>query len=348
MLDGDRDRRYWDCLDQAMQESQEGRLDEALGWLEEALRANPQGPEARNGRGEILWDRGRVEEALREFGRAADSDVECFPAQLNRIEILIEEFQEQEEALELCDALLQRSLEPATEAEVYYLKSKALFYLEDLEGALFLLRRAIRKNGEQGMYHGFEGQILFELGRFEDAQRSLDRSRALEPESAHTLYHLALVFEHLGEATRAEDLFERAEREQPEVYPRPVRISESAFHAAAERALATLPPSIRKYVRGCPILVRDLPERSLVVEQNLSPQLLGLFQGVPATEPGHAPGLGGAVRDDVDCILLFKRNLEKMAADERELVEQIQITVKHEIGHYLGLDEDELDRLGLG
>jgi tetratricopeptide (TPR) repeat protein len=208
MLDGDRDRRYWDCLDQAMQESQEGRLDEALGWLDEALRANPQGAEARNGRGEILWDRGRVDEALREFGRAADADGECLPAQLNRIEILIEEFQEQEEALELCDALLQRALEPPTEAEVYYLKSKALFYLEDLEGALFLLRRAIRKNGEQGMYHGFEGQILFELGRFEDALRGLERSRALDPESAHTLYHLALVFEHLGELERAEELFD--------------------------------------------------------------------------------------------------------------------------------------------
>jgi tetratricopeptide (TPR) repeat protein len=347
MLDGDRDRRYWDCLDQAMQESQEGRFDEALAWLDEALRANPRGAEARNGRGEILWDRGRCDDALREFRRAVEADPECFPAHLNRMEILIEEFQEHEEALDLGDALLQGTLDPPTEAEVYYLKSKALFYLEDLDGALFLLRRAIRKNAEQGMYHGFEGQILFELGRFEDALRSLERARGLEPDSGHTLYHLALAYEHLGEHDRAEQLFERAEREQPEVYPRPVRISEEAFHAAAERALATLPASIRKYVRGCPILVRDLPDRRMVIEQNLSPQLLGLFQGVPATEPGHAPGLGG-VRDDVDCILLFKRNLEKMATDERELVEQIQITVKHEIGHYLGLDEDDLERLGLG
>ena len=52
-------------------------------------------------------------------------------------------------------------------------------------------------------------------------------------------------------------------------------------------------------------------------------------------------------RTDTDRILLFKRNLEKIASTRDELVEQIQITVKHEIGHYLGLDEEEVERLGL-
>ena len=59
--------RYWDCLDQAMEASYGGRVEEALAWLDEALRANPAGAEAHNGRGEILWDEGRVEEALYEF-----------------------------------------------------------------------------------------------------------------------------------------------------------------------------------------------------------------------------------------------------------------------------------------
>jgi predicted Zn-dependent protease with MMP-like domain len=49
----------------------------------------------------------------------------------------------------------------------------------------------------------------------------------------------------------------------------------------------------------------------------------------------------------VERIFLFKRNLEKVAQSRPELVEQIQVTVKHEVGHYLGLDEDEIDRLGL-
>ena len=69
-MKNDKDR-YWDCLDQAMEASHGGRIDEALAWLDEALKAHPAGAEAHNGRGEILWDEGRLDEALYEFGRAA-------------------------------------------------------------------------------------------------------------------------------------------------------------------------------------------------------------------------------------------------------------------------------------
>ena len=82
-------------------------------------------------------------------------------------------------------------------------------------------------------------------------------------------------------------------------------------------------------------------------QEYVSPQVLGLFLGVPATEPGASPSLGTLQRTDTDRILLFKRNLERIAKDHADLVEQIQITVKHEIGHFLGMDEEEVERLGL-
>ena len=50
---------------------------------------------------------------------------------------------------------------------------------------------------------------------------------------------------------------------------------------------------------------------------------------------------------DLTRVILFKRNLEKVCRSREELIEQIQVTVKHEIGHHLGLDEDDLERLGL-
>ena len=67
--------RYWDCLDQAMEASHGGRMEEALAWLDEALRVHPDGAEAHNGRGEILWDDGRVDEGLIEFDRAVLADM---------------------------------------------------------------------------------------------------------------------------------------------------------------------------------------------------------------------------------------------------------------------------------
>ena len=81
---------------------------------------------------------------------------------------------------------------------------------------------------------------------------------------------------------------------------------------------------------------------TLLAEESVSPQILGVFIGVPRTEAAVT-----AQARDVDRMILFKRNLEKVCRTHAELVEQIQITVKHEIGHYLGLDEDDLERLGL-
>lgn len=349
--------RYWDCMDQAFECSSSGRLEEALRWLDEALRVNPNGAEAYNGRGEILWDhldrmpgqrRKRRQEALRDFSRAIELDAGYFPAHLNRIEILIEEFQRFDHAVGLADELLTGALDSGTEAEAWYLKAKALFYLDDLDGALFLLKRAIKAHAEVAIYRGFEGQILFELGQFEAAQHSLERALALEPECAHSVYHLALVSEHLGLREESERLFGEAANLAPDMYPLPVRMELEDFEEAAEDALAELPEEIRRYTANCPVIIEDLPDVELVREHNLSPQILGLFLGVPITEPGANPMQSTSLKLDVDRILLFKRNLEKVASTHEELVEQIAITVKHEIGHCLGFDEDEIERLGLG
>jgi predicted Zn-dependent protease with MMP-like domain/Flp pilus assembly protein TadD len=345
-MNKDKDR-YWDCLDQAMEASYGGRTDEALAWLDEALKAQPGGAEAHNGRGEILWDDGSIDEALYEFELATVADPKFAVAHLNRAELLIEELGEFEQALELCDELLEGKAElpradRSFESEVHYLKSKALFYLDDLEGALFLVRRAQRTNGDQGVYRAFEGQILFELGRFEEARRVLDQAVAMDPESAHGLYHLGLVLERLTDAPDPVPAFAKANALDPEHYPLPAEVSDADFRAAVDEALANLPRSIRDYIANVPVLVEDFPSAELVQGENLSPQVLGLFLGVPRTEAG--------VTDqprDLDRVLIFKRNLEKVCRDREELIEQIQVTVRHEIGHYLGLDEDDLDRLGL-
>ena len=118
-------------------------------------------------------------------------------------------------------------------------------------------------------------------------------------------------------------------------------------HTNAESALKTLPSDLRKYVQNCPILIESLPDADLVQSESISPQALGLFIGGAHSVPEKIPWSTESVSEPTR-ILLFRRNLEKVAQSREQLVEQIQITVKHEIGHYLGLDEDELDRLGLG
>jgi predicted Zn-dependent protease with MMP-like domain/Flp pilus assembly protein TadD len=339
--------KYWDCLDQAMEASHGGRTDEALAWLDEALKAHPDGAEAHNSRGEILWDEGKVDEAVAEFELATRADPKFVAAHLNRAEVLVEEFGAYDESIAHCDRLLSGEgdlprLDRNTEAEVYYLKSKALFYQDELDGSLFLVRRAMKTAGEQAVFRAFEGQILFEMGRFEESRRQLERAVSLEPDAAHSLYYLGLVLERLGDTEESQRAFARAASIDANHYPVPASISEEAFERAAKEALDNLPRSIREEADRVPVLIEEFPSEDLIEQEDVSPQILGIFIGVPRTE--------AAATDqprDLDRIILFKRNLEKACRDEQELVEEIRRTVTHEVGHYLGLDEDDLERLGI-
>lgn len=339
--------RYWDCLDQAMEASHGGRTEEALAWLDEALRAYPGGAEAHNGRGEILWDEGRIDEALHEFERAVETDPKFIAAHLNRAELLVEELGEFELALRWCDELLSGRPElprpeSSVQAEVYYLKSKALFYLDDLEGAIFLVRRASKAVGDQPVYCAFEGQILFELSRYEESLRVFERAAAIDPDSAHVAYYVGLVHERRGDEAQSAEAFSRANALDPDHYPCPTEISSEDFERAVQDSIQNLPRSIREYIQDVSVTIEDMPSRDLITRENVSPQILGIFIGVPRTQAMLASQL-----PDLDRIVLFRKNHEKVCRDRNELIEQIQITVRHEMGHFMGLDEDDMDRLGL-
>lgn len=120
------------------------------------------------------------------------------------------------------------------------------------------------------------------------------------------------------------------------------RLTEEEFVEVAEAALEELPARARALLQDVPILVADAPSEE-DVRDGLDPRLLGLFTGLPY--PDHS-ALGGAPQ--LTQILLFRRNLERVAADVDELREEIRITLVHETGHFFGLSEDELHDMGLG
>jgi predicted Zn-dependent protease with MMP-like domain len=86
-----------------------------------------------------------------------------------------------------------------------------------------------------------------------------------------------------------------------------------------------------------PVILEDRPSGSLVAE-GFDPRAFGLFEG---------PTDG--VRDEPapTRIVLYAANLLAEFPDEPELSEQIEVTVLHEVGHFFGLEEEELERLGL-
>lgn len=339
--------RYWDCLDQAIDASHGGRVQDALRWFDEALKVDPRGAEAHNGRGEILWDAGRIDEALAAFEQSISVDPKFVPSHLNRIELLIEELGEFPRATQLCDALLEGAaelprLDYALELEVYYLKAKALYYLDDLQGALFLVRRALKLGGDLPQYRIFQGQVLFESGAFEEAREVLLRAVNMVPDSAHAAYYLGLSLERLGDEEAAARAFEAADAIDPERYPRPVAIDSEVFESTFQAARDNLPRSIREALDELAVVVEDVPSRELLTREHFSPQLLGFFHGLSRVEQesSRTPAMPSE-------LFLFRKNFEKACRNEQELFEQLHLTLREEVGHYLGLDQDALVHLGL-
>src|SRR4051794_41807867 len=90
------------------------------------------------------------------------------------------------------------------------------------------------------------------------------------------------------------------------------------------------------------IVVEDEPARDLLREMEIEPPdtLLGLYQGTPLTERGW--GHGNTLPDT---ILIFQGPHERQAEDEDDLVVAIGETLIHEVGHYFGLSEEEIEEI---
>ena len=114
------------------------------------------------------------------------------------------------------------------------------------------------------------------------------------------------------------------------------------FERVVREALRGLPPGIQRRLENVAVVVEDFHSQDLLHEMGLnSPHdLLGLYQGVSLDRRGFF--YGNVLPDR---ITLFKRPIEAQCHSRQELMETIQEVVLHEIGHYFGLDDEQLHRL---
>jgi predicted Zn-dependent protease with MMP-like domain len=113
------------------------------------------------------------------------------------------------------------------------------------------------------------------------------------------------------------------------------------IESTAEQVLAHIPAEFGDRLRGVPIVLEPRPHEELVRE-GFDPRTLGLFEG---HEHGRLEAGDAAVAPTR--IVLYYANLLADFPDRDELADEIEITMLHEIGHYFGLGEDDLERLGL-
>ena len=116
----------------------------------------------------------------------------------------------------------------------------------------------------------------------------------------------------------------------------------SEFEKHVAEALATIPRRFRDAMQNIAIVVEDEPSPDILEEMEIEPPhtLLGLYQGTPLTE--RRWDYGNALPDRV---LIFQGPHERESEDEDDLVVAIAETLIHEIGHYFGLSEEEIEEI---
>ncbi len=228
-----------------------------------------------------------------------------------------------------------------------FLAGVCLLELDRPAEAVSDLTRGVDLDPEDAEFVATLALAQFRCCRFEDAERTAAKGMELSQPLPDGTYVAALLRERTGEFAEADSLFDQAADADPERFPRPSRMSSDDFAASVEQARRHLPVPFRRHLDDEIVLIVDpLPADELLQEETppLDPELLGLFVGIPLTERDlQSIGAEFPAR-----IYLFKRNLERFTSSADELAEQIAVTLYHELGHYLGLDEDQLEELDFG
>jgi len=114
----------------------------------------------------------------------------------------------------------------------------------------------------------------------------------------------------------------------------PIEMDAQRFDALVDRALDEIPDELAALVQNVVVLVEDEPPAD-------DPGLLGLYVGVALTERDSS-----VISPLPDQIFVFRGPLLDMCTSEEELVEEVRITVVHEVAHHFGIDDDRLHDLG--
>lgn len=109
-----------------------------------------------------------------------------------------------------------------------------------------------------------------------------------------------------------------------------------------EEALARLPDYFASKLENIAVVIEDLPSAGQLRKLKIKDphRLLGLYEGIPVTR--RAMGYAGALPDR---ITIFQRSIEGICDGDEEIRTQVRKTVMHEIGHYFGMDEEQLRRM---
>ena len=338
-------------LDAARAAYQDADWKRALSCAAEAAARSPDDPAAHSERAAALSALGRFDEARLAYARALALDPDHLDALLGAAHLYGVSLPSTRENDELAFLYSERGRQLAADGNDEQLTAEfallSAMAANDLGEATLALDRAEEAGRvlEGDTDVAYERAVaLFELCRFEAARTGFLALRVDKEHGAHAFQHLGLLLERDQKWAEAEASFHTARELAPEDFPPPVLLSEGEFREAVLHAVKGLPKDMQKDLRGVPVTTEEIPrdEDLRDGEPPLSPTILGLFRGPSLSEPCPADEKGPC-----RSVVLYRRNLARAVVTQDELLEQIRVTLLHEVGHLRGEDDMELAARGL-
>ncbi len=328
-----------DELDRGFTALEEGRFDDAEEIVERCRRMDREHPDVVALAAAVADARGNGGDALALYRQLVELRPDDPMPRICAARLELHALGDPDGALDTLDGAFDFIDDEPDLIEAILVRSEALIAIDDLESA----RAALSELASSAIDDGELALDLAELAlAAEDpsaAARWIEIARGTKSLEADALHLLGRVHEARGDDKKMVEIWQQV-RDLDARAPAPaVSISEDELERIAAAALAELPEDVRAKLEHVPILIDDLPSKELVAD-GLDPRLLGLFQGAAMPDDG-------ALAPTVTNILLFKKNIERASRDLDQLADEVRITVLHETAHYFGLDEDELEAIGL-
>jgi predicted Zn-dependent protease with MMP-like domain len=242
--------------------------------------------------------------------------------------------------------LAREALNRQPDAESFYVCGIALCEAGEPDEGAEALRMAVQLDAGHVDARAALARELFESCDFEEARLAILETLRLDPHHPEALYYRACLRERRGDHDGAARDYQAAALVAPDSFPRPQPLDDETIEEVATEVVGSLHPSLQRYLENVQMLVDEVPSVELLksFDPPASPtEVLGCFSGHSMMERSTLDPWSSLPAT----ILLFRRNLMRLAHDREDLLEELRITLLHEIGHFLGLDEEDLEQRGL-
>jgi predicted Zn-dependent protease with MMP-like domain len=332
-----------DPLDEAWTFLEDGDVDAAEAACARAELNKTDASEVLLLRGAIAAARDDIDAALGFLGQASAAAPDDPRPLLQLAELQLYAKDDPHAAIPLCARALEVASDEEELADATLLKAEAELTAADEAAARTTLAELDDIDlGDPDLWVR-AGELRFALEDDSGAERAFRAAIDEDPDHGDAVHGLGLVYEARGDREGMISAWLDTRRLDMALPLPPWHLSATEFEAIAEAAMEELPERVIQLLENVPVLIDDAPPEELVREGH-DPRLLGLFSGVPL--PGKdALSQPGPM---LDSIHLYQRNLERSVASRDELEDEIRITVLHETAHFFGLEDHDLEAIGLG